>query len=91
MDLACNLHGAALEPDLDNSSLMTYPWDMIPWSAANMLMTKPVLHLALVAAKARWAAAQDHHALRGTPSHEMTKKRDLGAKPLGASVTKELV
>ena len=55
------------------------------------MITKPVLHPALVAAKARWAAAQDHHALRGTPSREMTKKLDLGTKPPGTPVIKELV
>lgn len=56
-----------------------------------MITGKPPLHPALVAAKARWAAAQGEHALRGTPSHQMTKKQDLGAKPLGTQVIKELV
>jgi hypothetical protein len=54
-------------------------------------MIKP-LHSALHAAKVRWADAQSHHALRGTPSREMTTGRAtppnadyLGAKPLGPS------
>ena len=49
----------------------------------------PVSHPALHAAKTRWAAAQQHHGLRGTPSHEMTRatptEDHLGAKPLGHS------
>lgn len=53
-------------------------------------------HTALAAAKARWAAAQDHHALRGTPSRELGAAQPinelyLGAKPLGTQDTKELV
>lgn len=47
-----------------------------------------VSHPALHAAKVRWAAAQQHHALRGTPSRELgratpTNGDYLGAKPLG--------
>jgi hypothetical protein len=48
-----------------------------------------VSHPALHSAKLRWAAAQQHHGLRGTPSHEMTRamptEDHLGAKPLGHS------
>ena len=53
------------------------------------MITKPVLHLALVAAKARWAAAQDHHALRGTPSREMTREGRSPAKLLDTQPQKE--
>ena len=49
----------------------------------------PVLHPALHSAKLRWATAQQHHGMRGTPSNEMTRatptEDHLGAKPLGHS------
>lgn len=62
-------------------------------SVTSMLMTKPAPHSALLAAKARWAAAQAHHALRGTPSREMSEPQTinglyLGAKPLGTQAQK---
>lgn len=49
---------------------------------------RSVLHPALLAAKARWAAAQDHHALRGTPSREMTRDHQE-AKLLGTQPQKD--
>jgi hypothetical protein len=56
------------------------------------MIAKSASHTALAAAKARWAVAQDHHALRGTPSHEMTRATPtnadyLGEKPLGPQTT----
>ena len=66
---------------LDNPPLIAYPQGMT---------TNPTQkHTTRAAAKLRWAAAQQHHGLRGTPSHEMTTgtKHHLGAKPLGPSTT----
>jgi hypothetical protein len=45
-----------------------------------------ISHPALHAAKARWAAAQQHHALRGTPSRELGE--DQKAKPFGPPKSK---